>query len=64
MNAQTEYGFKEIDITKDFDNPFMFFNTPLLLMAGDSTSSNAMTIGWGNRQFMGYEKKCYDCLCG
>lgn len=47
MNAQTEHGFKEIDVTKEFDNPFMFFNKPLLLMAGDTTGHNAMTIGWG-----------------
>lgn len=47
MNARTENGFKAIDITKEFDNPFMFFNQPLLLMAGDTSSSNAMTIGWG-----------------
>lgn len=48
IKSQTEYGFKEIDVTKEFDNPFMFFNKPLLLMAGDTTSSNAMTIGWGS----------------
>lgn len=40
--------FKEIDIKKDFNNnAFTFFETPLLLMAGDKTSNNAMTIGWG-----------------
>lgn len=40
--------FKPFDVTTEFkDNPFDFFTTPLLLMAGDSTASNAMTIGWG-----------------
>lgn len=41
--------FKPFDVTKEFkDNAFDFFCAPLLLMAGDSTSSNAMTIGWGS----------------
>lgn len=46
--AQTENGFKEIDVANNFgDNPFTFFTRPLLLMAGDSLQNNAMTIGWG-----------------
>jgi flavin reductase (DIM6/NTAB) family NADH-FMN oxidoreductase RutF len=48
MNAQTENGFKEMDVRKDFtDNAFDFFTKAPVIMAGDSESSNAMTIGWG-----------------
>ncbi len=41
--------FRDINVLEDFScNPFQFF-TPdgLLLAAGDSTQSNAMTISWG-----------------
>lgn len=40
---------KPYDITKELSaNPFSYFRGPgLLLCAGDKTSSNAMTIGWG-----------------
>lgn len=39
---------KEMDIKTEFNNnAFTFFETPLLLMAGDEKSNNAMTIGWG-----------------
>ncbi len=43
-------GFKDFDPTKDFNvNPFTFFTgNGLLLAAGDSVRSNAMTIGWGS----------------
>ena len=48
--AQTQGEFKEFDPTKDFSvNPFTFFTgNGLLLAAGDSVRSNAMTIGWGS----------------
>lgn len=49
--AQTEYGFKEIDVTNDFtDNPFTFFANAPILAAAYSTGNgyNAMTIGWGD----------------
>ncbi len=41
--------FEPFDVTEDFaHNPFTYFRGHgLLLAAGDSTSSNAMTIGWG-----------------
>lgn len=41
--------FESFDVTELFDhNPFGYFRGHgLLLAAGDSTSSNAMTIGWG-----------------
>lgn len=48
ISAQTENGYKPMDILTEFkDNPFTFFSEPLLLMSGDKDSSNAMTIGWG-----------------
>lgn len=42
-------GFEPFDVTEVFDhNPFTYFRGHgLLLAAGDSVSSNAMTIGWG-----------------
>ncbi len=46
--AQTEHGFKAITVESDFtDNGFNWFRHALLLAAGDSQRSNAMTIGWG-----------------
>ncbi len=47
---QTSGGdFTKFDVMTDFkDNAFNFFATPLLLMAGDKSGSNAMTIGWGS----------------
>jgi flavin reductase (DIM6/NTAB) family NADH-FMN oxidoreductase RutF len=48
MNAQTENGFKVMDVQQDFtDNAFDFFAEAPIIMAGDRDSSNAMTIGWG-----------------
>lgn len=48
MAAQAEHGFKEIAVTQEFEhNGFNWFKHALLLAAGDSASSNAMTIGWG-----------------
>lgn len=51
MKAQTENGFKEIDVFDHFtDNPFNFFANAPILAAADSTGKgyNAMTIGWGD----------------
>lgn len=46
--AQRENGFQQTDVKTEFrDNPFTFFETPLLLCSGDKDGSNAMTIGWG-----------------
>ena len=42
--------FREFNVNEDFLlNPFNYFTQPggLLVCAGDRTSSNAMTIGWG-----------------
>ncbi len=48
--ATAQGEFKDFDPTKDFSvNPFTFFTGDgLLLAAGDSVRSNAMTIGWGS----------------
>jgi len=50
VEDETPKTFKEFDVTKDFrENGFNYFmkNHGLLLAAGDKSSSNAMTIGWG-----------------
>jgi flavin reductase (DIM6/NTAB) family NADH-FMN oxidoreductase RutF len=39
---------KPFDVQQDFaDNGFTYFTKNLILCVGDSTESNAMTIGWG-----------------
>ena len=44
MNSE----LRAFDVQKDFtDNGFNFFTKNLILCCGDSTESNAMTIGWG-----------------
>ncbi len=47
--AAASADFEPFDVTEEFGhNPFSYFRGHgLLLAAGDSTSSNAMTIGWG-----------------
>lgn len=46
--AQSENGFKRINVREDFtENGFQWFNDAELLAAGDKEKSNAMTIGWG-----------------
>ena len=54
MNTQ----LKPIDVQKDFaDNGFTLFTRNLVLCAGDSTESNAMTIGWGAiGNYLGHER--------
>ncbi|NLV53456.1 MAG: flavin reductase family protein [Bacteroidales bacterium] len=48
MNAQTENGFKVMDVQRDFaENGFSYFTGAPILAAGDSVRNNAMTIGWG-----------------
>lgn len=47
-HAQTENGFKAIDVQSEFtDNPFNYFTGAPILLAGDKDHFNAMTIGWG-----------------
>ena len=51
MPAQTENGFKELDVLDHLtDNPFYFFANAPLLAAADSTDKgyNAMTLGRGD----------------
>ena len=48
INAQTEYGFKVVEVLDSFEiNPFTYFLDTPILAAGDKDSYNAMTIGWG-----------------
>lgn len=48
INAQTEYGFKAVEVLDSFEiNPFTYFVDAPVLAAGDKDSYNAMTIGWG-----------------
>lgn len=54
MNTQ----LKPFDVQKDFsDNGFTFFTKNLVLCVGDTTESNAMTIGWGAiGNYLGHER--------
>lgn len=54
--ANTE--LKPFDVQKDFsDNGFTFFTKNLILCVGDSSESNAMTIGWGAiGNYLGHER--------
>lgn len=49
---------KPFDVQKDFaDNGFSFFTHNPVLCVGDSTESNAMTIGWGAiGNYLGHER--------
>ena len=49
---------KPFDVQKDFtDNGFTYFTKNLILCVGDSTESNAMTIGWGGiGNYLGHER--------
>ena len=54
MNSE----LKAFDVRSDFaDNGFTFFTKNLVLCCGDSTESNAMTIGWGGiGNYLGHER--------
>ena len=56
MTKNTE--FMAFDVQKDFaDNGFTFFTKNLILCCGDSTESNAMTIGWGGiGNYLGHDR--------
>ena len=46
--AQEEHEYQKMNVLRDFDaNGFTWFASPLLLAAGNTEKSNAMTIGWG-----------------
>ena len=48
MLSTSSNTLQPFDVMEDFEcNPFKFFGNQLLLCAGDSKKSNAMTIGWG-----------------
>lgn len=48
-NSDHGSELKAFDIQKDFEqNGFTFFSENLILCTGDTTESNAMTIGWGS----------------
>lgn len=48
------------DVMNDFnDNGFTLFTRNLILCAGDSSESNAMTIGWGAiGNYLGHDRPC------
>ena len=46
--ADTNNELKPFDVQQEFtDNAFTFFTCAKVIMSGDSTNANAMTIGWG-----------------
>ena len=46
--ADTNTELKPFDVQQEFtDNAFTFFAGAKVIMSGDSTNANAMTIGWG-----------------
>ncbi len=57
--AQEENGFKSVNLKTDFkDNAFEFFTRGPILASGDTTSYNAMTIGWGAMgNYLGYDRQ-------
>lgn len=59
MNNEQSLGeLQAFDVRQDFaDNGFSFFTKNLVLCVGDSTESNAMTIGWGAiGNYLGHER--------
>lgn len=57
-NAALAGDLRPFDVQKDFaDNGFTFFTKNLVLCVGDTTESNAMTIGWGGiGNYLGHER--------
>lgn len=57
-DTMTNTALKPFDVQKDFsDNGFTFFTKNLVLCVGDSSESNAMTIGWGAiGNYLGHER--------
>lgn len=56
--AQTLEGYKAINLKEEFnDNAFTFFSRAPILLSGDKTAHNAMTIGWGSLgNYLGYNR--------
>ena len=57
-SASLTRELKPFEVQKDFsDNGFTFFTKNLILCCGDSTESNAMTIGWGGiGNYLGHDR--------
>ena len=59
MLAQSLRGYKEVNLKEEFtDNAFTFFSHAPILLSGDKTEHNAMTIGWGSlgNNYLGYNR--------
>ena len=58
ISKESLADFTPFDVQKDFsDNGFTFFTKNLILCVGDSSESNAMTIGWGGiGNYLGHER--------
>lgn len=56
--AQDLEGYKRVNLQDEFaDNAFTFFTQAPILLSGDKTASNAMTIGWGSMgNYLGYKR--------
>jgi flavin reductase (DIM6/NTAB) family NADH-FMN oxidoreductase RutF len=56
--AQSLEGYKAINLKEEFnDNAFTFFSRAPILLSGDETAHNAMTIGWGSLgNYLGYDR--------
>lgn len=56
--AQSLEGYKSINLKEEFnDNAFTFFSRAPILLSGDKTANNAMTIGWGSLgNYLGYNR--------
>ena len=56
--AQSLEGYKEMNLKEEFtDNAFTFFSRAPILLSGDKTAHNAMTIGWGSLgNYLGYNR--------
>lgn len=56
--AQDLEGYRRVNLQDEFaDNAFTFFTQAPILLSGDKTASNAMTIGWGSMgNYLGYKR--------
>ena len=56
--AQSLEGYKAINLKEEFnDNAFTFFSRAPILLSGDESAHNAMTIGWGSLgNYLGYNR--------
>ena len=66
ISAQTENGFKEIEVQDSFVvNPFTYFRDGLLLAAGDKDGYKRHDHRLGQRRhYLGQEPSADDSLCG